>query len=123
LSRQGAQSAERRFAWIVQLTKRITNVPFANPILRETIQGLEKKNRAIKRMLGDELVENRSDDDSVTVFPQPEGHGIPPRKIRLPWPFRPVPSPPTITIEEGETDTGQSHSLGARKSIERSGCE
>ena len=29
--RQDAQPAESRFAWIVQLTKTITNVPFAYP--------------------------------------------------------------------------------------------
>src|SRR5271166_2539969 len=34
LSRQDAQSAERRFAWIVQLTKTITNVPFSYRVVK-----------------------------------------------------------------------------------------
>ena len=37
--RQDAQSAESRFAWIVQLTKTITNVPFAVPLESRATRG------------------------------------------------------------------------------------
>lgn len=91
-------------------------------ILRETVESLEKKNRALKKLLGDELAENRSDDSGPVVVVTPTENNPPLEgKTGRWWKIWPVPSPPSIPIEEAETDAGQSPSLGSRKSIERSG--
>ncbi len=61
--RQDAQSAESRFAWIVQLTKTITNVPFAYPLDRPLRRGYAqcmKVSEVLRRLRADGWVRVKS---------------------------------------------------------------
>ena len=67
--------------------------------LNEQIRELEEKNQNLAKALVD-AVEGKKPHGEVIVIAEPDSTTGSPPKSRLPWPFRPIPSPPHIPSQQ-----------------------